>query len=136
MAGNESNGVPSVAPTVLIKPNKETFEAKILQDGDKVIFVINGKGMTIPWQIADQLGRGLLAKARQAEEVQNSEQVIRDNAILMRAGSPVGLSSNPDIISETVKEAVSGDEVRRYMPGGVKSKSVIYAPTVRNVEST
>lgn len=86
----------------------------------------------MPWQAADSLASALSAKARQAEEQVKAGDIIYDNAICMRAGLPFGLSNRRDIVCEAMKEAAWNTNLRRYMPGGVKSKEVFGTPTVRH----
>lgn len=103
----------------------------IRREGEKVLLLSGGVLIAeMPWQSADELARALTAKARQAEEQQKAESIAYDAAILMRAGVPMGLSNRRDIIKEAMKEAAWNTNLRRYMPGGIKSKEVFGTPTV------
>lgn len=91
---------------------------------------IGGKSWRIPWQQALEFARAIYVKAKEAEEFAKANRVIADNALLLRAGVPVGLSNNRKIIDETIKEAVHNRDLRRHLPGGVKSQAVFGVPQV------
>ncbi len=90
----------------------------------------------MPPEAARMLGRALLAAAAKAEEYAKANSVILDSAILLRSGAPFGITSNPRILDEARKEAQSNRMLRRYMPGGIKSKEQFGSPTVTNVPGT
>lgn len=101
------------------------------QEGDKVLLLSGGLLIAeMPWQAADQLANAIKSKARQAEEHANAAKIVNDSAVLIRAGFPFTLSSRPDILREAGKEAVWNRDLRRYMPGAVKSKEVFGVPSV------
>jgi hypothetical protein len=103
----------------------------IRREGEKVLLLSGGVLIAeMPWRAADDLAAALKAKARLAEEEEKGEEIAYDSAILMRAGVPFSFSSRPDILKEAVKEAAWNCNLRRYMPGGVRSKQVFGAPTV------
>lgn len=102
------------------------------QDGLNVLVIQDGKAvLNIPWSVALALADDIKQKARQAEEIAKAESIILDNAILFRSGMPLGLSDNPDIISETVKAAQHNPLLRRHMTGGIKSQSIVGAPVLK-----
>lgn len=79
--------------------------------------------LPLPW--------ALLEKASMAEEHARANEIILDSAILLRAGVPIGLSSNPKIQAEARKEAVWNRDLRRYMRGGgIASGEQFGAPTI------
>ena len=103
----------------------------IRQEGTCVLFIVDGRlVLTLPWEAALDLARGITIKARAAEEIAKVERVIADQALLIRTGAPIGLTNNPDIQAEAAKEAVSSRDLRRYLPGGVKSEEKFGRPTV------
>jgi hypothetical protein len=103
----------------------------IRQEGDKVLLLSGGVLIgELPWQSADELANALRAKARQAEEHAKAQSIIYDSAILMRSGAPFSFSVRPDILKEAAKQAAWNSNLRRYMPGGVKSSEVFGAPTI------
>lgn len=89
--------------------------ANVRHDGDRVLLTIDGKTWQLPWQAAVQLGRLMQSAGRQAEEFAQANRVIADEALLLRAGAPFSLSSNPKIREAAKTEAAWGS-LRRYLP--------------------
>ena len=106
--------------------------AVVRQEGNRVLLFFEGRMADLPWQAAIQLGRALMAQGRAAEEWEKHEQVARDDAILLRAGlgGMLGLSHNPHVRKEAEQLAVHDRDLRRYMPGGVKSEEHVGTPIV------
>jgi hypothetical protein len=102
-------------------------------DGARVLLTVDGKTVSIPWEHADEIARALTSKARSAEEEQNALGIAADNAVLLRVGVPVGLSNRPDILHESAKIAQYDSKLRRYLPGGIQSTSLVGTPSVRLV---
>lgn len=103
----------------------------VRQEGPKVLLLSGGILIAeMPWEAADQLAKALLAKARQAEELQKAEQIALDQAVLLRGGFPFGLTRHRAIMSEALKQALWNTQLRRYMPGGVKSQEVFGTPAI------
>lgn len=103
----------------------------IRSEGKKVLLFSGGVFIAeMPWRAADELANALRSKARLAEEEEKAGQIIDDTAILMRAGVPFSFSNRADILKEAMKEAAWSRDLRRYMPGGVKSKEVFGTPTI------
>ena len=93
-----------------------TDQVTIRQEGTRIVLLRNGSLLLdMPWGAALEVGRALIAKARQAEELAAAERIIQDQAILERTAFPIGLSQHPRIQAEALKEAQWGD-VRRYLP--------------------
>lgn len=100
-------------------------------DGDKVVACFNRRVyIVLTPKAALDIAKALTAAAKQAEEVQNSGQIITDSAILMRAGFPFTLSNNPKMLDAARNEAAWNRDLRRFMPGGVKSEEVVGTPTL------
>lgn len=75
----------------------------------------------------------LVAKARECEEQEKAPQIAYDAAILHRAGFPVGLSNDPTIKEEALKESQHNRELRRALPiVGVRSGEVLGTPTIES----
>lgn len=109
--------------------SKETI--RIMRHEDHVVVLINGKLATkapIPWEHALAIANRLRAVGKLAEEWAKPDQVAKDAAILQRAGTNIGITSDPRILDEAGKQAVSNRDLRRYMPGGVKSQEQIGRP--------
>ena len=108
---------------------KETLRIK--QHYGRVLLIKNGRCIAeLPWQAADDVANALKAVARKAEEWHSAERIASDQALLIRAGAPFGLSNEPLILGEAVKQAVHDRKLRRALPGGVKSKEVFGTPSI------
>lgn len=106
-------------------------EIVIRQEGERVVVIRNGKALLdLPWDAAQALANALRVKALSAEEEAKALAIAFDQAILMRAGVPFGLSSRSDIVNEARKEAAWNSDLRRYMPGGIKAKAIFGQPSV------
>lgn len=103
----------------------------VRREGEKVLLLSGGILIaSLPWRAADELANALRSKARLAEEQEKGEKIAMDSAILMRAGVPFSFSNRFDILKEAIKEAAWNATLRRFMPGGVKSKEVFGTPTI------
>lgn len=115
--------------TEIIVPKLRIIEVKVRNE--RVIVLEEGKAvLNMPWEMALSVGKALVKRSKVAEERANALQVIKDQALLIRAGAPVGLTSDPEIQKEAVKEATHSRELRRALPGGIKSQSLVGAPTI------
>lgn len=104
---------------------------RIKQHYGRVLLIADGKVVAdMPWQAADQVSAALKSVARLAEEWDKAEQIAKDGAVLLRAGVPIGLTDHPRIKAEVAKIAVNDRSLRRYMPGGVKSREVFGTPGI------
>lgn len=93
--------------------------------------ITNGRlVLDLPYEAALEIGRAMIGKAKQAEELANPHKIIMDQAILFRAGFPLGLTNNRDIMSESIKTAMHDRDLRRFMTGGVRSKEVVGTPSL------
>lgn len=100
-------------------------------EGTEVLLIHNGRLVfRCPWQKADELAKMLTAKARQAEEQARAPEIAWDSAILLRSGAPLGFSSDPKIQGEALKSALYSRDLRRYLPGGIRSKAIFGQPTM------
>lgn len=104
---------------------------RVRQEGASVLLIIDERATEMPWDAAIELGRALIAKGHLAEEIAKHEQVIEDQAILTRAGIPIGLAVDERVVQEAAKEAAWSTKLRRWIPGGVKSRQMVWGPTVR-----
>lgn len=113
----------------------EIKEVTVRQDGDRVLLIAGGKLLfSLPWDAADVLARAIYTQARRAEEIAKAAQIIADQAILTRLGTPFGLTSHPVMLREAANEAAWGLP-RRYIPlsraGGIHSQAVFGTPTLK-----
>lgn len=108
-------------------------QVSIRQEGERVLIIKGGVAvLDVPPEAAIEIGRGLIAKARQAMEVRPkvAEQTAIDAGLLLRIGAPFGITSHPKILAEAVKEAETNRELRRALPGGIKGETQFGAPAV------
>lgn len=95
---------------------------QIIRDGKLVV--------EMPWDAALRAAAALRHVGQRAEEWASAERIASDQALMIRAGAPIGLSNNPRIIAEATKQAQHDRDLRRYLPGGIKSKSIVGVPTI------
>lgn len=85
-------------------------------------------GGEFSWEGAKALAQALTVQANRAEEWAKAERVAMDAAILLRSGAPFGITDHPAIQAEAAKEAAWNRDLRRWMPGGVKSEEAVGTP--------
>lgn len=110
----------------IIIPQVKTMSVKV--DGDRIIVNINGHIESMPWQAAIQLATALFQSSKIAETHAKSESIAQDQALLMRMGANIGLSSNPTVIDEAKKLAAHDKNLRRLPT--IESRSVVGAPSL------
>lgn len=104
--------------------------AMVKREGDRVMFVLDGKCYMIPALQAREIAKLLNSAAARVEEIENATKIIADGALLARVGFPIGLSNDPKIKDEVRKEAAFNRELRRAIPGSVKSREVFGVPSL------
>lgn len=115
----------------IIVPKLRLVEVKIDKDKGRVIILEEGKVvLDVPWNMALSIGRSLIKQAKIVEEHVKAPEIIKGQALLQRVGFPIGLTNNPDIQKEAMKEAVNSKELRKAFPGGIKSQSAVGVPSV------
>lgn len=103
----------------------------IRREGTHILLLKNGVLFAdMPWDKAEQVARAIMSKARSAEEEAKADAIARDHAILLRAGVPLGLTNEPRIRSMARTLAAWSSELRRYMPGGIKSREEFGVPAI------
>jgi len=105
-------------------------DVHVAQQGHMVLLRLGAVTTEIPWDKAKLVGRALLKVAGMAEAYAKHAQIAFDQAILLRAGAPFGLTRDPDIQREALVEATSNRTLRTQMPGGIKSEEQLGVPTV------
>lgn len=106
-------------------------QVNIRQYGDRVIVIEDGRLLwDLPWQKAQDLARGIFKVSKLAEEHANANPIINDQALLIRAGIPFGLTNRRDMLREAVKVADTDRDLRRYLPGGIKSEEIFGTPNI------
>jgi hypothetical protein len=100
---------------------------------DRVLLIVDGQRvLDMTWQQCLELGRALMFQARKAEELTKVDQVVMDQAILMRAGFPMRMATNHDMLKLAGNEAAWNSDLRRYMPDNIEQYGTLYPPTVIN----
>ena len=107
---------------------------RIHQEGPEVLLIIDGRALKMPWNVALDVGKAIIKKARSAEEIAKAESIIFDQALLIRTGAPLGFTDNPDIQAEAAKEAAHNPQLRKYLRGGVKATEQFGSPTICHTE--
>lgn len=104
---------------------------RIRHEGTDVLLIKGGKLLVrMPWSAALAIAGEIRRVGKLAEEEAKAEGIIMDQAIVFRAGLPFGLTSRPDMQAEAAKEAAWNSKLRRYMPGGIRSREQFGTPTV------
>lgn len=108
-------------------------QAQVHQEGTRVQVAVNGSlALDLPWDSALEIGKAIIVKARQAEELAKVAAIVSDQALLMRAGLPIGLTARPDMMKEAAKEAAWGRELRRAIPfGNIESAEKFGVPSIK-----
>lgn len=110
----------------------------VRQEGTNVVVIREGRAVfDMPWDAALQLARAIVSQAKRAEELASAERIADDQAVLLRLGVPVGLSSRRDIQEEAQERAAWDSTLRRYIPlkrakgvGGVRSQESFGTPRI------
>jgi hypothetical protein len=103
----------------------------VRQEGERVLLIKDGRLIVdLPYQAALDLAKALRIKGKLAEELSEANGIIRDQALLIRIGAKLGLTRRRDIMKEAIKEAEHDRDLRRYLPGGIKSTAIVGTPTV------
>jgi hypothetical protein len=111
---------------------KAIRKVQLRAEGARVFVNINDDTfLELEWQKADEVAAALKACARLAEGHEKAEQVLKDTAFLMRSGAPFTLSNDPRLLDAAKNEAAFDKDLRRQLPGGVKSREVFGLPTIR-----
>jgi hypothetical protein len=103
----------------------------VRQEGLRVLVIEDGKAiLDLPYPAALDLARALHIKAKAAEELSQADRIAFDQAIILRRGLRFGLTNHPDIQAEAGKEAAWNRDLRRALPGGIKSQEQVGTPAV------
>jgi hypothetical protein len=107
----------------------------VRQSGTEVVLLFNGRRVcSLPWGHALQVAQALTVQARRAEELEKHERVAFDHGLMLRTGAPFGLAFNARVRQLGEHAAVWNGKLRRYLPGGVKSKEKVGTPAVRHAK--
>ena len=96
-----------------------------------VIHAPNGRHVSIDRAPARSLGEALMHRAKAADEHEHAQQIAMDQALILRSGAlPFGLTAHPKILDLAANLAVNDDDLRRYLPGGVRAGHHVPMPGV------
>ena len=109
-----------------VRVRREDNNVQVIRDG-KLVF-------DMPWDAALEFADAIKYQAHMIEEIVKREQVVFDQAILNRIGMPIGIINNRHLQAESMHEAQYNRDLRRFLPGGIKSKEAVGTPTVRLVK--
>lgn len=119
----------------ILLPNPEKVAAVRVRRIEESILVEDAAKGTIvfvaPKAAAHSIGEAMIAQARRLEEIEKQDQVVFDQALLNRKGIPLGLAVHPRLRERAMQEAHWNSQLRRYLPGGVRSEETVGTPTVR-----
>ena len=101
-------------------------------EGGMVQLIENGTLLfDLPWEAAKSLSRAIRMQAARAEQNAKINKVIADQAVLIRKGFPIALTSRPDVFKEAGNEAAHDRTLRRALPGGIPNGVKFGYPSVR-----
>ena len=110
---------------------------RVRHDAGRVLLEVDGKLIAdMDWQAALNLSALIRSAGKEAEEYCHANRIIGDQALLQRLGVNMGLTSNPAILAEAGKEAAHNRDLRRYLPGGVRSQEQFGRPVLTIVRAT
>jgi hypothetical protein len=95
------------------------------------LLVVNGVlTADMPHEAANMLGKALLKKSAEASQFAAREQVIDDQALLLRRGIPLGLTKR--FLPQAMKEAHWNTRLRRLIPvvTGIPSEEAVGVPSL------
>lgn len=97
----------------------------VRHDGPRVQIIDRVSGRLIAditAQHARDIADALKAQAGKAEEIEQRERLVFEEALLLRTGAlPLSLVHDRHLRHEAEKEAAWNSDLRRYLPGGVKA---------------
>jgi hypothetical protein len=106
-------------------------EVQVARDGSHVVLVQNRQRIfSLPWDATLMVAKAMMIQARRIEEELKATQIAFDQGLLIRKGIPFGLTSNPRIFQDAVKEALYNPTLRKAMPFGIKSQEAVGAPAL------
>ena len=126
---------PDRVATVRIR--RTTSEVSGQPDEILVEEIVSGRLLFVaPLAAAHAVGEALIATARELETAEKAASVVYDQAILQRLGMRFGVTSDPAMQAEAMKEAHWNTGLRRYLPRGVRSQEIVGVPTLSKQQPT
>ena len=109
-------------------------EIRVVIHNEKIVMLVNGK---LTADFPPEAARALaLALNHQAGMIENEKRNIEnplDQALLMRVGAPIGLTSNAKLLEESYKEAQWNRDLRRNVKSAenIQSKEKFGLPIIK-----
>lgn len=119
---------PSGSPTEVLSSGYVVSVSHAADGKLLLLFATQKIGWEGPLDDMQTFANNLMGVARICEEEEQAEKIIRDQAIVIRAGAPFGLTSHPVIQKEALNMAQGDRDLRRFMPHGIKSETILGAP--------
>jgi len=107
----------------------------VRREGPYVV-LLDGNGrliLRLPWEAALRLGQAITTQARRIQETADPltrKRVVADQALLNRIGMPIGLINDPALKREAMHEAAWNSDLRRYLPGGIRTQEAVGTPAI------
>lgn len=99
-------------------------------DLTRTLMIVSGKASAaIPWTTCIQIASSFRVAARKGEEYAKANDIIRDQALLVRTGAPFAFSDDPRILDAARTEAQWGD-TRTQMPMSIPSPRGVGTPEI------
>lgn len=107
----------------------------VRREGPDVV-LLNQHGklvLRLPWEAALRLGQAMTTQARRIQETADlltRKRLVSDQALLNRLGVPIGLITDPALKDEAMHEAAWNSDLRRYLPGGIRTQEAVGTPAI------
>lgn len=122
-----------VLSSILPGCHEQLGDCRVLASGAEVHLISVAAGWTISFPLLDtavEVAQGLRRLAKEAEEIEHWEQLVRDNGLMAWMGLPCGLSDHPQIKRESLKEAEKYCNREVRPPLGIEPRSIVGTPTI------
>ena len=97
----------------------------------RVVLLLNGRVLvSMPYLAARELARALLVQAGRADGMIHAPEIIADQALLFRAGSPFAITRRPALLHEARKLAQDDPTLRRALPGRTIPEGSVGMPSI------
>jgi len=103
----------------------------VRRQGDRILLLDSGRLLLeLPYPAARELARALLTQAVRVDEVAHAQEVVADQALLLRSGAPFALTQVSGLLHEASRLARYDRSLRRALPGVVPVAKV-GVPSIR-----
>lgn len=101
----------------------------VREEAEKVVLVVDGKRVELPWQVAETIGKTLMQASRGVRDREDHARLVFDQAVALKSALPLLLTGEKGIVKEAAVEAQWG--ALHSLPM-VKSDARIFAPSVKH----